>query len=97
MSTFKFYQHDADIFYTNGFYEKVRSIRESISNQGIPHSKVANLFQIITDFDRTLTHPLSYQCHGLIAQFTPLPNLQDAVKPLFNYKKLYPNEPPHKW
>eukprot|EP01084_Bolivina_argentea_P099784 179316_1 len=97
MSVFKFYQHDANIYYTNRYYKKVKSIRESISKQGIPSSKVPNCFQIITDFDRTLTHPLSYQCHGLIATFTELTELQDAVKHLFNFKKLYPNEPPQNW
>ena len=93
----QFYQHDADIYYTNRYYEKVKRIRDSISDQQIPRSKVSNLFQIITDFDRTLTHPLSYQCHGLIAQFSECQAFKDAVNPLFSFSKLFPNKDPKQW
>ena len=93
----QFYQHDADIYYTNRYYQKVQSIRKSIAQSAIPHDKISELFQIITDFDRTLTHPLSFQCHGLIAEFVPIPEFQSAVKPLFNFRALYPNVPPQKW
>ncbi|ETO21739.1 hypothetical protein RFI_15463 [Reticulomyxa filosa] len=68
---------------TSKFDEKVKRITSLCATDSTLKGKEkSQLWQVISDFDHTLTHPESNMCHNMISELCPNENLQKVTKQL---------------